>query len=167
MKSIIKKIIVIAAILAILLVGYGIDSIIASTYSIDFVSVERVNKEIILDDNGNEIPLNVGICDGKTQIEIKAKVTKNNNPIANHILYVKTNRNIIGRLTTNENGEIDFEYRCYLANTASDVVFTITDEDNSLFVFVPATKTYTLKMVALSSKSSSNMTTNDIFFDLN
>lgn len=167
MKNIIKKIIVIVAIIAIILIGYGIDSIIASTYTIDFVSVERVNKEIILDDNGNEIPLNVGICDGKTQVEIKAKVTKNNKAVANHVLYVKTNRNIIGRLTSNENGEIDFEYRCYLANTASDVVFTITDEDNSLFVFVPATKTYTLKMVALSSKSSSNMTTNDIFFDLN
>lgn len=167
MKGIIKKLIVIAIIIAVILVGYGIDSIIAKSYSIDFVSVERVNKDEVLDENGNEIPLNVGISDGSTKVGIKAKVTRHNKPVANHILYVKTNRNIIGRLTTNENGEIDFEYRCYLASSASDVIFTITDEDNSLFVFVPATGIYTLKMVApTSSKPSSGMTTNDIFFDL-
>ncbi len=46
------------------------------------------------------------------------------------------------------------------------VVLTVRDEDNSLFVFVPAEASYTLSMAAGEGGSGSGMTTDDIFYDI-
>ena len=166
MKEILKKIIVIMSIIVVLLIGYGIDSIIAKSYSIDFLSVERIQDEPLLDNNGKEIPLDVGISDGYTLMNIKVRLTRHNTPVSKHVLYIKTNRNIVGRMETNDEGIINFEYKCYLSATPNDIVFSIDDENNSIFIFTPAKGTYTLKMIAPISKNASNISTDDIFFDI-
>lgn len=162
MKSALKKLIIIISFVATLLVLFGIDSIIAKTYNIEYVSVCRNDTTAIYD----EIPLNVGICDGNTTVAFVVKLTHNNKPVKNHVLYVNTNRNVIGRLRTGEDGTIKFDYRCYLATSPIDVEFKIVDEDNSIFIYAPASGEYTLKMMAPQGDAYSGMTTNDIFYEI-
>ena len=166
MKSALKKLIIILACLATLLVLFCIDSIIAKTYNIEYVSITRNEEISLVDTDGNAIPLNVGVSDGNTTVTFVVKLTHNNKPVKNHVLYVKTNRNVIGRLRTDENGTISFDYRCYLSSNPSDVTFNIVDEDNSIFIYVPASNDYILKMIAPLGEANSEMTTNDIFYDI-
>ena len=149
-----------------MLVLFGIDSIIAKTYNIEYVSVSRNDTTAIYDEKGNEIPLDVGICDGNTTVAFVVKLIHNNKPVKNHVLYVKTNRNVIGRLRTDEDGIIRFDYRCYLATSPIDVKFNIVDEDNSIFIYAPASSDYTLKMIAPIGEANSGMTTDDIFYNI-
>lgn len=166
MKSVIKKLIIIVALIATLLVLFSIDSLIAKTYDIEYVSIKRNEEVNLVDINGNEVPLDVGVSDGNTTVNFVVRLTHYNKPVKNHVLYVKTNKNVIGRLRTDENGMISFDYRCYLSSTPSDVIFNIVDENNSIFIFVPASNDYTLKMIAPLGESNSEMTTNDIFYDI-
>ena len=59
MKSYVKKLIAICAIIAVFAIGYGIDTIIASTYDLTVVSAVRQEETPLLDDAGNPVPENV------------------------------------------------------------------------------------------------------------
>lgn len=167
MKSAVKKVVVIAALVAVLCLGALIDFVISKNYKIEFLSVVR------LDENGEpvedgEIPSDWGIADGSTRVRFVIRVTRGGNPVGGHTLYVKTNRNILERTTTDESGRVVVDYRCYRAGTgeAAPVVLTVRDEDNSVFVFVPAEASYTLQMTGGGTSSDSGMTTDDIFYDI-
>ena len=136
MKSAVKKLIVIGCIVAVLCVGALIDFAISLTYKIEFVSVVRL--------------------------------TESGKPVQGHTLYIKTNRNVLERTDTDGEGCVTVDYRCYRAGTGkvTPVVLTVRDEDNSLFVFVPAEASYTLSMAAGEGGSGSGMTTDDIFYDI-
>ena len=171
MKSAVKKLCVILGIVAVLLVGAFVDLLISKTYDFEFVSVERLvdeNTENILDKNGNEIPDDWGIADGQTYVRFVIRLTRNGKAVNGHTLYIKTNRNVLGRMTTDENGLVTVDYRCYkgVAGNIKDVILTVRDEDNSVFVFVPRTESYTLPMAEVKEATGTGMTTNDIFYDI-
>ena len=167
-----KKLVVLLIIAAICGLGALIDYFISLSYTIDFVSVERlVNEgdEDLVDVNGNKIPLNWGVADGSTKVRFKIQLTRNGKPISGHTLYVKTNRNVLERTVTDENGMVVVDYRCYRANGNSHVdpiILTVRDENNSVFVFVPRKAEYTLNMAQIKFAEGSGMTTDDIFYDI-
>lgn len=163
-----KKLIVIGAIFLLIAFCALIDFLISLSYEIEFVTIER-QGEAVYDENGQEIPADTGVADGETRMRFVVRVTQNGRPKGGHTLYVKTNRNIIGRVTTNENGEAEFVYRCYRAGSgeAEAVLVTVEDEDNSVFVAVSATAEYSLDLVKpASDEDGGNMTTDDIFYDI-
>lgn len=166
MKGLLKKLIIIISIVAILAIGYGVDYAISKTYSVEFVSVNRVENTPLLNTDGTPIPKDVGITDGNTNVRFLIKLTHKNKAVGGHVLYIKTNRNVVGRMITDDNGIVEFDYRCYLSSTASDVEFNVQDENNSIFIFVPTEGNYTLKMMAPVTDNPSNMTTNDVFYDI-
>ncbi len=168
MNSVVKKLIVIAAIIAVLGVGALIDLGISKSYKIEFAQVVRLdeNNEPVED---GEIPANVGIADGSTRVRFVIRVTRHGKAVKGHTLYVKTNRNVLERTTTDEDGQIVVDYRCYRASAGkvSPIILTVRDENNSVFVFVPAEASYTLEMTKpVSSDSGSGMTTDDIFYEI-
>ena len=172
MKSALKKLCVIVGIVVVLLVGALVDLIISKTYDFEFVSVERLTEagaETVLDKDGNVIPSDWGIADGRTYVRFVIRLTRNGKPVKGHTLYVKTKRNVLGRVTTDENGLVTVDYRCYKGREGNvkDVVLTVRDEDNSVFVFVPTTESYTLKMAEVKLESGSGLKTDDIFYDIN
>ena len=167
--KILKKLIIVVAIIALCGVGALIDYFIAQTYEFEFVSVERVSEAPVYDENGQEVPIDTGIADGSTRVKIVVKLTQNGNPVSGHTLYIKTNRNVLGRMVTDENGNVVIEYRCYKATGSKPVTpitLSVRDEDNSVFVFVPATGEYVLKMIKGNQVQGSGMTTDDIFYDI-
>ena len=167
--KILKKLIILVAIIALCGVGASIDYFIAQTYQFEFVNVERLSEEPAYDENGQEIPLDTGIADGSTKVRIVVKLTQNGKPVSGHTLYIKTNRNVLGRMVTDENGDVVIDYRCYKASgskAVSPITLTVRDEDNSVFVFVPATGEYVLKMIKGNQVEGSGMTTDDIFYDI-
>lgn len=171
MKGVLKKLFVIACILAVIGVGALVDLFISMSYSIEFVSVTRLTEEgaePVVDKDGNEVPLDWGIADGSTKVRFVIRVTRNGKPVDGHTLYVKTNRNVLERIDTDENGEVTIDYRCYKGSkgNVTPIVLTVRDEDNSLFVFVPKTESYTLPMAEATTLGGSGMTTDDIFYDI-
>lgn len=171
MKSALKKLCVIVGIVVVLLVGAFVDLLISKTYDLEFVSVERLVGEgtgIVLDKDGNEVPSDWGIADGQTYVRFVIRLTRNGKAVDGHTLYIKTNRNVLGRMTTDENGLVTVDYRCYkgTADNVKDIVLTVRDEDNSVFVFVPRTESYTLPMAEAREAAGSGMTTNDVFYDI-
>lgn len=165
MKSVFKKLIVIAAIVAVLGAGALIDLGVSKAYKIEFVSVAR------LDENGQpvadgEIPAACGIADGSTVVQFVVRLTRHGKPVSGHTLYVRTNRNVLERTDTDAEGQVVIHYRCYRGGAVSPVVLTVRDEDNSVFVFVPAEASYTLPMVKGEAEEGSGMTTDDIFYDI-
>ncbi|MBQ9710423.1 MAG: hypothetical protein IJV67_07365 [Clostridia bacterium] len=169
--KLLKKLIIIIAIIAVCGVGALIDYFISLSYDINFVSVERLSEtdDVVLDENGNEIPADWGIADGQTKVRFVIQLTRNGKPIADHTLYVKTNRNVLERTTTDKNGMIVIDYRCYRANGSgapAPITLTVRDEDNSVFVFVPRTASYVLNMARVKTSEGSGMVTDDIFYDL-
>ncbi len=165
MKSVFKKLIGIGVIVALIGAGALFDAIRATTFSVDFLSATRVEDTPTLDQEGNPVPSDIGISDGVTKVDFLVRVTHYGKGIPEHVLYIKTNRGIVGRMTTDEEGYVRFRYDCYYSLTPEDVVFTASDENNSIFVMVPATGSYTLKMIG-STGNSSGMTTDDIFFPI-
>ncbi len=166
MKGALKKLIVLVSICAFVGILALVDLGIKKSYKIEFVSVERLEAE---GQSYEDVPLDCGIADGTTVVRFVVKVTRNGKPVEGHTLYVKTNRNVLSRSTTDENGEIVIDYKCYKATRASqvsDIVLTVRDEDNSLFVFNPAEERTTLKMHWVGQEFDSSMTTNDIFYDI-
>ncbi len=171
MKSALKKLFIIVGIVVVILVGAFVDTIISKTYDFEFVSVERLAEEgaaPVRDKEGNVVPDGWGIADGQTYVRFIIRLTRNGKAVEGHTLYVKTNSNVLGRVTTDENGLVTVDYRCYkgTAGKVKDVILTVRDEDNSVFVFVPTTETYTLKMAEAREATGSGMLTNDIFYDV-
>ncbi len=169
MKGFLKKLAVIVGIIAVIACGAGIDAIIASTYKIEFTEVKRLGDETVIGADGKEVPEEYGIADGTTYVRFVIKLTRHGNPVPGHVLYVKTNRNILERTATDENGIITVDYRCYKAATAeaaAPVTLTVKDENNSVFVTVPATGEYVLQMVKPVNNTGSGMKTDDIFFPI-
>lgn len=168
MKSAVKKLIVIGCIVAVLCVGALIDFAISLTYKIEFVSVVRLTESGEPVTDGGEVPADWGIADGSTKVRFVVRVTHGGKPVSGHTLYVKTNRNVLERTDTDGEGIVTVDYRCYRAGTGkvTPVVLTVRDEDNSVFVFVPAEASYTLSMAAGEGESGSGMTTDDIFYDI-
>lgn len=165
MKPLFKKLIGIGILAALIGAGSLFDAIRAATFSVDFLSATRVEETPTLDEEGKPIPSDVGISDGVTKVDFVVRVTHYGNPSAGHVLYIKTNRGIVGRMATDGEGYVRFRYDCYYSLTPKDVVFTASDENNSVFVMIPATGSYTLKMIG-STGNSSGMTTDDIFFPI-
>ena len=171
MKSALKKLFIIIGIVVIFLVGGIVDLIISKTYDFEFVSVERLveeGAEPALDKDGNVIPDDWGIADGQTYVRFVIRLTRNGKPVKGHTLYIKTNRNVLGRMTTDEDGLVVVDYRCYkgTAGNVKDIVLTVRDEDNSVFIFVPRTESYTLPMAEVQEETGSGMKTDDIFYDV-
>ncbi len=169
MKSTVKKLIVIAAIVLVFALGFGIDSLIATSYRIEFVGVERQGEENLLDEQGEIIPMTSGIADGRTHVFLTVRLTRYGKPVAGHILYIKTNRNVLARIETDENGEVLVDYTCYKArkrDKAENVTFTVTDEDNSVFITVSAKAEYELDMRKAYEEDSDGMKTDDVFYPI-
>lgn len=171
MKNVLKKLIVIVSIVVVIGIGALIDLGISKGYDIEFVSVTRLTEEgaaPALDVDGNEIPEDWGIADGSTKVRFVIRVTHYGKPVEGHTLYVKTNRNVLERVDTNEDGTVTVDYRCYRGakGKVTPITLTVRDEDNSVFVFVPAKATYVLQMAEAKAESSSGMTTDDIFYDI-
>lgn len=165
MRPVFRKLIAIGSIAAVVGAGWLFDWVRSTTFTVEFTKVERVGDTPRYDEEGEELPVNVGVCDGDTKMNISIRVTHYGDGVSDHVLYVKTNRGVIGRMTTDADGYVNFTYDCYYSLTASDVVFTANDENNSVFVMVPASGSYTMKMVAFAGDPG-GMTTNDIFFDI-
>lgn len=166
MKPFVKKLIIIGSIALAVLAGFAFDSIWAKSYQVTFATAERLSLDAIYDEDGNPVPKDVGISDGTTKMKMSLQLTHNGGGVSGHVLYIKTNRNVIGRMTTDKDGYINFQYDCYYSLEAKDVTFTADDENNSLFVYVPASGEYHLKMISPGSSSSSGMTTTDIFYEV-
>lgn len=166
MKSALKKLIVIAAIAVVLGVGALIDLAVSRTYKIDFVSVNRLGEDGEPVESGGEVPADWGIADGSTVVRFVVRLTHNGKPVKGHTLYVRTNRNVLERTDTDADGTIVVNYRCYRGGKVTPVILTVRDEDNSVFVFVPAENSYTLQMSKGETAAGSGMTTDDIFYDI-
>ena len=168
MRSFLKKILVLATVVAVVALGAGIDALIAKTYDVEIVSVERLGDLEYYDDAGNvvELPPDTGVADGTTYVRFTVTVIRKGKPIGGHTLYALTNRNVIGRSVTDENGTATFDYRCYRASgqTAPAVTFTVRDESNSVFVFVPAKASCELTMFRPGKEGGSGLKTDDIFY---
>ncbi|MGM9814184.1 MAG: hypothetical protein ACI32C_04770 [Candidatus Enteromonas sp.] len=165
MKSYWKKLIGLGVIAGLIGVGAGIDAIIATGYEVTFSDAVRQGDAPVFDKDGNKLPSDVGLTDGQTKMDMTIRVTHHGEGVADHVLYVMTNRGVVGRMRSDGEGYVRFSYDCYYSEKAADVVFTAKDEDNSIFVSIPAQGTYTLKMKAATS-SSGGLTTDDIFHDL-
>lgn len=167
MKSVFKKLIVIAAIAAVLGIGALVDLGISKSYKIEFVSVNRLTADGALDTDAEKAPVDWGIADGSTKVRFVIKVTRGGKPVSGHTLYVKTNRNVLERTDTGKDGTVVVDYRCYRGGkNVDDIILTVRDEDNSIFVFVPSEASYTLKMAKGEELEGSGMTTDDIFYDI-
>ncbi|MGN1077365.1 MAG: hypothetical protein ACI4ST_02515 [Candidatus Gallimonas sp.] len=169
MRKILGKLIALAVIAAVVGAGALVDFLIARSYSIDFLSVERLSSEEFFDENGDPLPSDWGVADGATRMAITVRVTRGGKPASGHTLYVKTNRNVLERTITDEDGRAVIEYRCYRGGKGSiaPVTVTVRDESNSVFVFVPAEEQYVINMAPPPSEpSGSGMTTNDIFYEI-
>ena len=169
MKSVWKKLIALGAIVAAFAVGYGIDSIVASTYDLEVIAVERQEETPALDEEGNPIPADIGIADGQTIVHFTIRLTRGDDPIEGHTLYVKTNRNVLARVVTDESGQAVVSYKCYRARksaAAEPIILTVTDEDNSVLITVPAKTEYTLQMRKPVDQSDDGMKTDDVFYPI-
>ena len=169
MKSAVKKLLVIAAIVLVFLLGFGIDAIIAQTYDIAFVAVARPGAADLPDENGQPIPMTAGVADGRTHVLLTVRLTRGGKPVEGHVLYIKTNRNVLARIKTDENGEALVDYTCYKArkrDKAENVTFTVTDEDNSVFITVSAKAEYELEMRKPFEDDSDGMKTDDVFYPI-
>ena len=166
MRPVFKKLIVIGALATLVLAGFAFDSIWSKTFEISFDTPYRVEEDPYIDAEGHVVPSDVGITDGSTVMALRARLTHFGKGEANHVLYVKTNRSVVGRFTTDAEGYIDFTYNCYYASSApTDVVFTARDESNSIFVAVYAVGSCSMEMRLPSRLPEGSMTTNDIFYD--
>ena len=149
-----KKLIVLLAIVFVVAAFYGVDALIARSYSLQIV----------------EIDPQPSFADGKTPVNITVQLKKDNAPVEGHVLYMLPQKgNIkIGRVMTDADGLAQFIYYPYLASDfmeVGDVSIQVMDESNSLFVSVPATLDFTVELErpAGSSPGDSQISIEDIF----
>lgn len=169
MKPFVKKLIAIGVVILVFLLGFAIDAVIATTYHLEVVSAVRQEDTPLLDEDGNAVPPDVGVADGKTHVLFTIRLTHYGKPVKGHVLYVKTNRNILVRAATDENGELLVDYTCYkarLRDPATPIILTATDENNSVFITVPAKTEYTLQMRKPAAEDDGGMKTDEIFYPL-
>lgn len=138
-KKWVKKLIVAAVVIGVLLLGVAFDAVRASMYRIDIRSI-------------NPTPV---VADGKTQCElVVAVVDRKGRPQKGHTVYVRV---LSGggnftqqRNTTDESGEILLSFKPLRAGTynpATNVKIEIRDESNSVFFFIPTKITYEIQVV--------------------
>lgn len=168
MKSIFKKLIALAAVVLVFGVLALIDLAVSKSYKLEFLSVTRLSEEEVLDGKGDPLPEDWGVADGSTRMLITVRLTRGGKPVEGHTLYVKTNRNVLERSVTDGEGIVVINYRCYRASggSADPITLSVRDENNSVFIFVPATAEWVINMVAPVRDSGSGMTTDDIFYDV-
>lgn len=149
-----KKLIAIFAIILVIAVFYGVDTLIARSYSLQIV----------------EIDPQPSFADGKTPVNITVQLKKGNKPVEGHILYMlpKKGNVKIGRIMTDADGLADFVYYPYLASDfieVGDVPIQVMDESNSVLVSVPATLDFTveLKRPTTTTPDNSQISIDDIF----
>lgn len=142
-----KKKLIISSIIAICIIG-----IIGGLYLSDVSESKKYNYEIVAvkypsDDN-------VIIADGVSSLRIRMKLTKNNDPIGGHTIYIYTSNGSLpqSRIVTSENGWFDFYYYPYLyvnekVSPLEDVTFYFQDESNSKVFLIPATYQFTIPVV--------------------
>ncbi|MDD6235838.1 MAG: hypothetical protein PUB00_00475 [Clostridiales bacterium] len=149
-----KKLIAIFAIILTIAAFYGIDTLIAHSYSLQIV----------------EIDPQPSYADGKTPVNITVQLKKGDAPVVGHILYMlpKKGNVKIARLKTDADGLAHFVYYPYLASDfieVGDVPIQVMDESNSVLVSVPATLDFTveLKRPVTTTTDDSQITIEDIF----
>lgn len=133
-----KKIIVILAIICVL----------GGLFLYDFVGSKNYEYE-----TADNIPEQI-VADGISPYKFKIRLTKDDAPVAGHTINIVASNGTLrsSRLVTDENGEIQIIYYAYLylndkLTPMEDVTFTLSDEDNSSFIMVPARYTFTVKSV--------------------
>lgn len=168
MKSIFKKLIALAAVALVLGVLALIDVAVSKSYKIEFLSVKRLSDEVVLDGEGKPLPEDWGVADGSTRVLVTVRLTRGGTPVEGHTLYIKTDRNVLERSITNEEGIVVVNYRCYRASggSADPVTLSVRDENNSVFIFIPVTAERVINMIMPERGSGSGMTTDDIFYDI-
>ena len=168
MKAFLKKTAVILGIVAVLGILALVDTVISKTYAFELLSVERISDGPVYDAYGEPVPSDWGVADGQTKVVFSVLLTRNGKPVSGHVLYAKTNRNVIGRIATDENGVAVIEYRCYKGNKSNvkPVTLSLRDEDNSVFITVSARAEYVLQMAAPAVENGNGMMTDDIFYDI-
>lgn len=147
-----KKLIVLGCIALVFSLCLLSDFIISKTYSYEVISSSPQE----------------GKADGNTVVSIKFRLTKGGKGIKNHNIYAITDKGRIGRRTTDSEGYFIIDYRCYAATSeknVKDIVITLYDEDNSIFIYVPATYYFTVKMLPPDDFDDGGGTVDDIFFD--
>ena len=102
----IKKLIVIGALIAVFALGALVDFLISLTYDIEFISIRRQGDPVYTDD-GSLLEEDIGVADGETYVEFVVRVTQGGAPRKK-----QTNRNVVGRVVTDEDGYARFDYRC-------------------------------------------------------
>ena len=146
-----------------LLIVVAIGVLIAGLYFVDVLIADRYDIELV------QMTPETVPADGQTSVESTLRVTRNGEVKSGHTLY-GLSKNGGGfkstRLVTDQNGEVTFLYYPYLKtslNTLTDVVLKFTDESNSIFVSVPATKEVTVKITEPNQGNGTTITTDDIF----
>lgn len=150
-----KKILIFAAICGLIGLFFLVDCLVLQFYTVDIVSISPETS----------------VADGKTPVTITVSVKKNGQPVEGHILYMlsKSGGSLkSNRIATNTKGEAEFVYYPYLASNylkAGDVMLRVEDESNSIFVSVPASKDFTVKLTdpASTSNTEPDYLTDDIF----
>lgn len=147
-----KRLLIVVLIAALIAALAGVDAAIASAYRFELV---RATPEF-------------GVADGTTVVSVTVRLLRGERTVEGHTLYVITDRGRLGRYTTDADGEVTVEYRCYRASQSTkitDVTVRFADEDNSVFVYVPAEFSYTIPMKA-SGGGEDGMLVDDIFYDV-
>lgn len=148
-----KKLIAIFAVVAVITAFYGIDSLIAHSYSLKIL----------------EIDPQPSFADGKTPVHITVQLKKGDAPVVGHVLYMLPQKgNIkIGRVLTDADGLARFVYYPYLASDfveAGDVSVRVMDESNSVLVSVPAALDFTVALQKpAAAPDDSQISMDDIF----
>lgn len=142
-----KKKIIISSIIIVCLIG-----IIGGFYLSDVSESKKYNFEIVAIKYPSDDK--VIIADGLSSLRIRMKLTKNNEPVSGHTIYVFTSNGSLpqSRIITSENGWFDFYYYPYLyvnekVSPLEDVTFNFQDESNSKVFLIPASYQFTIPVV--------------------
>jgi hypothetical protein len=93
-------------------------------------------------------------ADGTTPVSIKARITKNGEPVQGHDLYIVSHSGgnfSPYRINSDKSGEVVYTYYPYRVsplNPLQDITVQITDESNSIFMEVNAKGKFTIPAVA-------------------
>ena len=134
-RQILTKSITVSAVILLLSGFYITDYIVSQQYSFELVAK---SDDVI-------------IADGVSSVRFRIKLTKDEQPVANHKIYFYASNGSLptSRLLTNENGLITFTYYPYLyvndkVTPLEDVTIYLQNESNSYFFMVPATWKFTM-----------------------
>ncbi len=137
--------------------------LLTSLYLIDYAISKAYDVEVVSITPSDNI-----VADGKSVVQIKVRLSFRNKYIQNHKLIAIPKgggsfKN--SKLLTDSNGEATFQYIPYLSSEfvkAKPIKLEIYDDDNSIFISVPARKTIVLDVV--DSIGDANDDTNDGIF---